>query len=34
MWNAATPADVVSSSDESIHMPSVAIAVPAIGHAL
>ena len=34
MWNAATPVDVVSSSEESSHMPSVAIAVPAIGHAL
>ena len=34
MWNAATPVDVVSSSDESSHMPRVAIAVPAIGHTL
>ena len=34
MCSAATPLDVVSSSDDSSHMPSVAIAVPAIGHAL
>ena len=34
MWKAATPVPVVSSSDDRSHIPSAAIAVPAIGNAL
>ena len=34
MCSAATPDPVDASSDDSIHIPSAATAVPAIGHAL
>ncbi len=34
MWNAATPSDVFSSSEDSRNRPMPATAVPAIGNAL